>query len=180
MKRSLYSIAFLAVAAAAVGYAMSRDGEESVSYRFAQVERGDIVSAISTSGTVSAVVTVDVGTQISGQIADLRADFNTEVKRGQLLGRIDPQTFEARVRQAEAELAIAQAGVTMQHAAMARTQADLASARANLLSAHSRDDDALRELKRKEELLSRGVASARDVDRARTESSTAAAQVGVG
>ena len=176
MRRSLYSIAILAVAAAAVGYTLSRDGEESVSYRFAHVERGDIVSAISTSGTVGAVVTVDVGTQISGQIAELRADFNDTVKRGQLLGRIDSQTFEARVRQAEAELAIAHAGVTMQRAASARTQADLASARANLLSARSRDNDAQRELRRKEELLSRGVASARDVDRARTEAAAAAAQ----
>lgn len=176
MRRALYSIAILAVAGAAVAYTLSRNGEESVSYRFAQVERGDIVSAISTSGTVSAVVTVDVGTQISGQISELRADFNTAVKRGQLIGRIDPQTFEARVRQAEAELAIAHAGVTMQHAVLARTQADLASARANLLSARSRDGDAQRELKRKEELLARGVASARDVDRARTEAEAAEAQ----
>ena len=176
MRRSLYSIAILAVAGAAVGYALSRDAEESASYRFAQVERGDIVSAISTSGTVSAVVTVDVGTQISGQISELRADFNTAVKRGQLIGRIDPQTFEARVRQAEAELAVAHAGVTMQRAVLARTQADLASARANLLSARSRDGDAQRELKRKEELLARGVASARDVDRARTEAEAAEAQ----
>ncbi len=176
MRRSLYSIAILAVAGAAVGYALSRDTEESASYRFAQVERGDIVSAISTSGTVSAVVTVDVGTQISGQISELRADFNTAVKRGQLIGRIDPQTFEARVRQAEAELAVAHAGVTMQRAVLARTQADLASARANLLSARSRDGDAQRELKRKEELLARGVASARDVDRARTEAEAAEAQ----
>ncbi|MCH8183121.1 MAG: biotin/lipoyl-binding protein [Proteobacteria bacterium] len=91
MRRSLYSIAILAVAGAAVAYTLSRDGEENVSYRFAQVERGDIVSAISTSGTVSAVVTVDVGTQVSGQISELRADFNTEVKRGQLIGRIDPR-----------------------------------------------------------------------------------------
>lgn len=176
MRRSVYSIAILAVAGAAVAYTLSRDGEENVSYRFAQVERGDIVSAISTSGTVSAVVTVDVGTQVSGQISELRADFNTEVKRGQLIGRIDPQTFEARVRQAEAELAVAQAGVTMQIAVLARTGADLASARANLLSARSRDGDAQRELKRKEELLARGVASARDVDRARTEAEAAAAQ----
>lgn len=176
MRRSLYSIAILAVAGAAVAYTLSRDGEESVSYRFAQVERGDIVSAISTSGTVNAVVTVEVGTQVSGQISELRADFNTEVKRGQLIGRIDPQTFEARVRQAEAELAIAHAGVTMQIAALARTGADLASVRANLLSARSRDGDAQRELKRKEELLARGVASARDVDRARTEAEAAAAQ----
>ncbi len=176
MRRSLYSIAILAVAGAAVGYTLSRDGEENVSYRFAHVERGNIVSAISTSGTVNAVVTVEVGTQVSGQISELRADFNTAVKRGQLIGRIDPQTFEARVRQAEAELAVAQAGVTMQNAALARTGADLDSARANLLSARSRDGDAQRELRRKEELLARGVASARDVDRARTEAEAAAAQ----
>lgn len=176
MRRSLYSIAILAVAGAAVGYALSREGDESISYRFAQVERGDIVSAISTSGTTGAVVTVEVGTQVSGQISELRADFNTTVKQGQLIGRLDPQTFEARVRQAEAELAIANAGVTMQHAAQARAEADLAGARANLLSARSRNDDAQRELKRKEELLDRGVASTRDVERARTEAEAAAAQ----
>lgn len=176
MRRSLYSLAILAVAGAAVAYVASRGGEESVSYRFAQVERGDIVSAISTSGTMSAVVTVEVGTQISGQISELRVDFNATVKRGELIGRIDPQTFEARVRQAEAELAVAHAGVAMQTAALARTRADLAGARANLLSVRTRSNDAQRELKRKEELLSRGVASARDVDRARTEAEAAEAQ----
>lgn len=148
----------------------------AIEYRFGAVDRGDVVSSISTSGTLGAVVTVDVGTQVSGQVAELNADFNTEVKEGQLIARIDPQSFEARLRQAEADLAIAKANVSMQTAAKVRAEADLASAQANLENRRATDDEAQRELKRKEALLSRGVASNRDVTQAKAQADSASAQ----
>ncbi|MBT3172653.1 MAG: HlyD family secretion protein, partial [Rhodospirillaceae bacterium] len=151
-------------------------GNGAIEYRFGAVDRGDVVSSISTSGTLGAVVTVDVGTQVSGQVAELNADFNTEVKEGQLIARIDPQSFEARLRQAEADLAIAKANVSMQTAAKVRAEADLASAQANLENRRATDDEAQRELKRKEALLARGVASNRDVTQAKAQADSASAQ----
>ncbi len=157
-------------------FALGGGEDGAVEYRFGVVDRGEVVSTISTSGTLGAVVTVDVGTQVSGQVAELHADFNTEVKEGQLIARIDPQTFEARLRQAEADLAIAKANVSMQMAAKARAEADLASAQANLENRRATDAEAARELTRKEALLARGVASNRDVTQAKAQAESSAAQ----
>ena len=176
-RRGLLIIAVAAIVViAALAYAFSGGNGGAVTYRFGAIDRGDLVTTISTSGTLGAVVTVDVGTQVSGQVAELNADFNTEVKEGQLIARIDPQSFEARLRQAEADLAIARANVTMQIAALTSAEADLASAKANLENRRATDDEAQRELKRKEELLGRGVASNRDVTQARALAVSAAAQ----
>lgn len=176
--RGKWLAAGAAAAVIVVVVVLTLGGSENgaVEYRFGAIDRGDIVSTISTSGTLGAVVTVDVGTQVSGQLAELHADFNTEVKEGQLIARIDPQTFEARLRQAEADLAIAKANVTLQLAAKERAEADLASAQANLENRRATDDEAQRELVRKESLLARGVASNRDVTQAKAQADSAAAQ----
>jgi len=171
----LLSVAAVIVAAGLV-FGLGGGNGDTVTYRFGAVDRGDVVSSIATSGSLSAVVTVDVGTQVSGQVAELHADFNTEVTEGQLIARIDPQTFEARVRQAEADLAIAKANVTTQRAGLARAEADLASAQANLENRRATDAEAQRELQRKQELLERRVASNRDVTQARAQAESAAAQ----
>ena len=73
-------------------------------YRFATVERGNIESTVSATGALSAVRTVQVGTQVSGQIAQIFVDFNDRVKKGQLLARIDPTLQEQAVRDAQAGL----------------------------------------------------------------------------
>ncbi len=74
-------------------------------YRMAEVTRGDVTSSVSASGTLQALVTVDVGSQISGQIKDINVDFNDKVKKGQVLATIDPQTYTSRVRQGQAQVA---------------------------------------------------------------------------
>ena len=74
------------------------------SYRTAPVERGELLSTISSTGTLNAVVTVQVGTQVSGTIQQLLVDFNSPVKKGMLIARIDPAIFDAKVNQAQAEL----------------------------------------------------------------------------
>src|SRR5215218_9627990 len=66
-------------------------------YRTAAVERGAITKSVSASGTLQALVTVDVGSQISGQITKILVDFNDHVKRGQVLAVLDPQTYQTRV-----------------------------------------------------------------------------------
>ena len=73
-------------------------------YRTAKLERGNLQATVAASGAVNPVALVTVGTQVSGQISELLVDFNSEVKAGQLLARIDPETFEYRVRSAQADV----------------------------------------------------------------------------
>lgn len=113
-----------------------RGGSTEVQYRTGKIERGPLQSAVSASGSVSPVTQVTVGTQVSGQIKDLYVDFNSEVKAGQLLAVIDPETFEYRVRSAQADVdaaravvLTAQANVMASRAQVSRAQTDLAEAR---------------------------------------------------
>ncbi len=87
-------------------------GPGAPEFQSAAVERGNIVSRVSTSGSLQAVVTVDVGSQVSGRIQELFADFNSTVKKGQKIAKIDPALFQAAVVQAEANVTAARANVT--------------------------------------------------------------------
>ncbi len=93
-------------------------------YRTATVSQGDITSSVSASGKLEALVTVDVGSQISGQIKEILVDFNDTVRKGQTLAVIDPQTYTSRVRQGQAQVAASNAG-------RAQAQANAAVAKAN-------------------------------------------------
>ena len=103
-----------------------------VQYQIAKVERGAIESAISATGNCNAVVTVQVGSQVSGNIKALYADFNTRVTKGQLVARIDPELFQARVSQAQASLGSARAQVANAQAQARKSESDVASAKANV------------------------------------------------
>jgi HlyD family secretion protein len=128
-------------------------------YRLAKVERGNVVATVSASGTLAAVTTVQVGSQISGQIKELFVDFNTPVKKGQLLARIDPDTYQLKVRQAEADLEAART-------ALLQRRADAAAQRSQVLRARITWDDAKRDLERKQSLVQKGFISAADLDKA--------------
>ncbi|PHR61280.1 MAG: secretion protein HlyD [Robiginitomaculum sp.] len=91
----------------------------------ATVERGDVARLISASGAVRALTTVEVGSQVSGQIIELLADYNSEVTKGQIVARIDPQTFESRVASAKADVASADANLEVQQANITRAEANL-------------------------------------------------------
>lgn len=93
-------------------------------YRTAAVERGDITRSVSASGSLQALITVDVGSQISGQISKVLVDFNDQVKKGQVLATIDPQTFESRVAQGEADIRAGQAAVAQAEASLVNAKAD--------------------------------------------------------
>ncbi|MGE5256007.1 MAG: efflux RND transporter periplasmic adaptor subunit [Hyphomicrobiales bacterium] len=119
-----------------LGLIFFRDGRNGASsFRLAPVERGSITSAVITTGTLNAVITVLVGSQVSGQIQELLADFNSEVQAGQIIARIDPETFAAKVRQAEAELAVSKANVDIQRTGVERAQKDLVNGVDSLNSA---------------------------------------------
>src|SRR5262249_22953884 len=103
-RRFLILCVFLLLAATARGawfYTQSRGSTPR--FRTAKVERGPVTATVSTTGTLNAVVTVQVGSQISGQVKELFADFNSQVKRNQLVARIDPEKFQAAVAQARAQ-----------------------------------------------------------------------------
>ena len=109
-KKSFIAIALVAVVAiAAVLVHRAAQAKESTTYRFTAVERGNVESTVSATGTLGAVRTVAVGTQVSGQIAELLVDFNDTVKKGQLLARIDPTLQQQAVTDAQASVERAQA-----------------------------------------------------------------------
>ena len=96
-KKIVWLVAAVVVIAVAVGWiqvARARSRKQ-VSYETVKVDRGRIVAKVTATGTLSALVTVQVGSQVSGAIAELYVDFNSPVKKGQLIAKIDPQLFEA-------------------------------------------------------------------------------------
>jgi HlyD family secretion protein len=134
---ALLSILALAVAGGVAWW--MQDSTPAVTYRTGLIEQGPLQATVSASGTVNPVSQVSVGTQVSGQIKDLLVDFNSEVRAGQLIALIDPETFEYRVRQAQADVDAAQAAVlnaqasgAAARAAVSRAQVDLSEARRDL------------------------------------------------
>ena len=115
--------AVLAVLALATSSGCKKSGGGALKYETAPVARGNIVQHVTASGTLSAVVSVDVGSQVSGKISVLNADFNSPVKKGQLVAEIDPTVYSAQLRQAEGDLASAQADVTLKRQNLERKKA---------------------------------------------------------
>ena len=100
------------VAGGALWVHQRADASATPSYRLGKVEQGTIRSTVSATGTVNAVRTVEVGTQVSGQIAAVYVDFNAHVTKGQLIARIDPILQEQAVQDAQAGVARAEAPLT--------------------------------------------------------------------
>ncbi len=110
-KRLVILLAIVAVLVAAFWFVRARRANGASSYRFAQVERGDVTQVVSTTGRLQAIKSVQVGTQVSGQISELHVDFNDHVRKGQLLARIDPTVLQQEVRSAEASVERASASL---------------------------------------------------------------------
>jgi len=123
------AVVMAGIAGAAVWLMRPKDAEAG--YRTAEVERGDITRSVSASGTLQALVTVQVGSQLSGQIREVLVDFNSPVKKGQLLAIVDPSTFESRTAQARADLNAQEAALQQQQANLRQAEAELALQEAN-------------------------------------------------
>jgi len=159
-RRSIYAIAIVLLLAAAGGYVWWKDPFSSpAAYRLAKVERGTITAAVAATGTLNPVVSVQVGSQVSGQIKELYADYNSPVQKGQLIARIDPQSFALRVNQAMADVEAARATALTQRSNLAALQAQVARAKV-LLS------DAEREYNRNHMLFEKNFVSAAVRDKA--------------
>lgn len=107
-------------------------GKGAIRYRTARIEKGAITASVTSSGTVNPVISVQVGSQVSGQIKEIYIDFNSEVTEGQLIARIDPETFEYKVRQMQADVDSARAQEMMQRAELARQKVNLANAKIDM------------------------------------------------
>ena len=146
------------IAGAAI-YAWWGGRDDAANYRLGKIERGSITAAVSATGTVNPVVAVQVGSQVSGQIKELLADFNSEVKKDQIIAIINPDTFSLRVNQALADVDAARATTLSQRANVVALQAEVSRAKVNL-------GDAERELNRNKGLFEKNFVSAAALDKA--------------
>lgn len=117
------------VVSAVVAFSTRREAKPQ--YLASKVLRGDIHDAVDATGTVSAVITVQVGSQVSGRIAKLNADFNSRVHRGDIVAEIDPTLLQATLQQAQADLADARANVTAAQANESKAIAVLVQTKAD-------------------------------------------------
>ena len=145
--------------AGAVAWWVLRERDAGISYRSARIERGSLQAAVSASGTVTPVTQVQVSSQVSGQIKELFVDFNSEVKAGQLIARLDPETFEYRLRQANADVEAARATVLTAQANVLQAMAQVGKARVDV-------QEAQRDLERKQDLVAKNFISAVEAERA--------------
>jgi HlyD family secretion protein len=153
-------------------------------YRLAEVGRGPAVTKVLAAGTIQPVVSVVVGSQVSGQVQEILVDYNDAVKEGQPIARLDPQLFVTRVEQARAEVDVARQAVriAMDEVATAEAAGNSAAAERNKAEAEVKRaevvaDNALRRFERKAQLVKSGSSSVSDLDDARTAHEAAAADV---
>jgi HlyD family secretion protein len=154
----------VAIVVVALGAVAARflTGRETTQYFSEKVTRGDIRDVVEATGTINAVITVQVGSQVSGTIDKLYADFNSHVKKDQIIARIDPSLFEGALLQAKADLETA--------------RANSAAAKANLEKAKAAEAQARADFERTKPLAAQGVVSqqALDVSKANEDAATAA------
>jgi HlyD family secretion protein len=151
-RRILPAVAFLVALSVSWGDANVGDGRNPA-YRYVRIARGDIVQSVTAAGTLEAVDTVEVSSQLSGQIARVMVGHNAVVRAGEALAALDSASFEAEVEEAKAALAVA--------------EAEHEDAKAAIQGTEVRLEEAMRDLKAKEALLKGGNVSPREVDRSR-------------
>ena len=161
MKKALLLIIVAVVLAGAAfgAYRYVSNKSDVRAYRFGKVEKGPITAAVAATGTLNPVVSVLVGSQVSGQIKELFVDFNSVVKKDQVIARIDPESFELRVRQAMADLEATKATVMTQMAGVGAQRAEVSRSEVNLA-------DVKRDYERKQMLVEKGFVSTADRDKA--------------
>lgn len=154
------AVLVLACLVAGAWWWTQQPGNSRVDYRTAAISRGNLQATVAASGTVSPVSQVSVGTQVSGQIREVLADFNSEVKAGQLIALIDPETFEYRVRSAQADVDAARAAVLTAQANALAAQTQVSRAQVDL-------DEARRDSDRKQSLAEKQFIATSEADKAR-------------
>jgi HlyD family secretion protein len=153
MKRAIIVLLIIAAIGAGAGAYYIRHGGPEIQVNTAPITRGDIVDTVGATGTLQAVTTVQVGSQVSGNISWLGADFNSIVKEGQVIARLDPSLFDAQLQQSRANLTQAQANLT-------KAQSDLERSKVQLV-------DAQQKYARAKELAAKSLLPQSDLDAAK-------------
>ncbi|MBI3754002.1 MAG: efflux RND transporter periplasmic adaptor subunit [Deltaproteobacteria bacterium] len=156
LKKTIIAILLLAAVGVSVWYFFLKGNNQAVKYKTAKIERGSIESKVSATGTLNAVVTVQVGSQVSGTIKGLHADFNSVVKQGQVIATLDQKTFLAQRDQAKA---------------------NLLNAKANLEKSNADLVDKKQKFERSSKLFKEGLTAQNDLDSAEAAYLSAEAQV---
>lgn len=203
-KRRLVVVVAAVALVALAGFYFYGDRANAAEYMTARVERGNLRNTVTATGTLQAVTTVQVGSQASGTISALYADFNSTVRKGQVIAQLDPSVMQAQVQQAranlqqaEAQLQSARASVAQSHAGVAQSRAGITDARAKALAAgtttqnqqagvsaaeanvavlKAQMDDAASFLRQEQTLLQSGVIAQREFETAQTSYKTAEAR----
>ncbi len=148
-----------------VGY-FTVGARQATQFYTAKVEKGDIAQVVQATGTINAVTSVQVGSQVSGNILKLFADFNSVVKKGQVVAQIDPAVFQAQYQQASADLANSKANVASLEAQIETQRANAQAAKANVAKAQASVDDAKLNLDRTTQLAKEGIVAVAQKDSA--------------
>ena len=177
-RRRLWQLLAVVAVIAVAGYFFIEPASEAslAEYRMGSVQMGAVVSTVAATGTVNAVGTVEVTSQVSGQIIEVLVDYNSQVTEGQVLARVNPESFEIKLIQSEADLAISNASLVSNRASVERARADLRNAEASLQGtmaqvANSRIslESAQRDWARHQELFERKVISNVALEQARAQ-----------
>src|SRR2546422_3867487 len=163
MKRLITILLIITAIGAGAGAIYVRRGGPEPQVNTAPITRGDIIDTVGATGTLQAVTTVQVGSQVSGNIQWLGADFNSIVKKSQVIARLDPSLFEAQLQQARANL-------NQTRANMAKAQSDLERTKVQLT-------DAQQKYTRAKELAARSLLPQSDLDAAKIAVDSAQAQL---
>src|SRR5437868_8874819 len=157
----LMAAALVAVIAVVVGFTLNRNPQPN--YFTAKVQRSTINDVVQATGTINAVTTVQVGSQVSGTISKLYVDFNSRVRKGQVIAEIEPSLFRGALEQAEADLQ--------------NSRANLAAAQAGLVKAEATAVQTKADYERTAGLAKEGVMSPQQLDLAKANGDTAQAAV---
>ena len=173
-RRTPIGIALLLAGVVVVAAFLWGDKASASDYITGKVEKGNVEVNVSATGTVQAVTTVQVGSQVSGTVSWLGADFNSQVTKGQIIARLDPAIFQAQVENAKANVVNAEAAVAAADTEINNQKANLAASKSNLEVTRVQRDDAAALVKRYEEL--KNVLSGRDLEAAKAQANAAAAR----
>lgn len=184
MKKFIIVLGILALGLGGGYYYFFKSKKEPVKYKTARIEKGDIVTVVSATGTINPVINVQVGSQVSGIIQAIYVDYNSMVKKDQVIAQLDPSSFQAQVTQASANLESARANLKSVGAEIANLSASIENAQANLKNAKANVEkarvvlkDAEQNLQRRLELFKKSLISPSERDSAQTAYDSAIAQL---
>lgn len=170
-------LAILGVGGGAAYWMLADDSAPPTQLIRAKVERGNVRISVTATGTLEAVHTVQVGSQISGQVSALHADFNSKVRKGQLLAEIDPRTLKSQLLSEQASAASVDARMLSSQADLINQQANLLQVKANLKVTQVTDENNQLLYERAKQLREKGLIAQNDLDVARANAESSAAKV---